>query len=581
MKTLLVVLFFAGLILISPVLPRSVAAAAFPVTKVEDTADGACDSDCSLREAIIASNTLPGSDTIEVPAGTYLLSVTGRYEDAGATGDLDITDDLTITGAGPDLTIVDGSDLDRIVHVVGPHTVHISSVALRNGNTRADAFTGDQGDRGGSISNAGGTLGLSNSVITSNLSEGDGGGIVSEGSLTLTASVVSNNDAGDGSSGFGGGIHTNGIALIMNSVINSNSANDGGGVLVIGTATISQTTLSGNHSELIGGAIDNFGTAILMETTIDGNSALAGGGIGNQESTLAISNSTISNNVADIGGGVASGGQATLTNVTISGNQAAADGGGISYPGSILSGMHLTNATISGNSADADRDGLSVSNGDLGDLFSLKNTIVAGNVDTTGEAPDCTGNPVSNGYNLVQDLTGCSLGGDTIGNITGHDPLLGPLSVNGSTTSTHALLSGSPAIDTGSSDCPPPATDQRGILRPVDGNGDGIAVCDIGAFESQPVITTSQLKEAVTALPATAFKTGGNGVRAAMLSILGDVDQALASGDTADAIDLLRNLRLRVDGCGSARDRNDWVIECTAQAQLRALIDALIDSLGG
>jgi len=555
LKTPLVFLFVVGLILISPSLPKSFAAATFTVTKMEDTADGSCDSDCSIREAIIASNTLPGSDTIEVPAGAYSLSLPDRYEDAGATGDLDITDDLTVSGAAPDSAIINGGALDRIIHIVGPHTVGISDVTLRNGNTRADPFTGDPGDKGGSIYNAGGTLSLSNSVITSNLSEGDGGGIVSEGSLSLNATVVSNNDAGDTSAGFGGGIHTNGTALITNSFITSNSANDGGGILVLGTATISQTTLSSNHSELIGGAIDNFGTAILVDSTIDGNSALVGGGIGNQESTLTLSNSTISNNVADSGGGVISGGQATLTNVTISGNEAATNGGGFGYVGSTSSGTHLLNTTVSGNSADADSDGygdgggVSVFNGDLGDLFTLKNTIVAGNVDTSGGAPDCAGNPVSNGHNLVQDVAGCSLGGDNTGNITGLDPLLGPLSMNGGTTATHALLSGSPAIDAGSGDCPPPATDQRGVSRPQDGDVGGSAVCDIGSFEvgefttATPTATPAPTQIPTASPTATATPTPIVGVHDGRLKKISASGSVVLSDGTPDVKNIVVQIR--------------------------------------
>ena len=77
-------------------------AATFTVTKTADTNDGFCDADCSLREAIIATNALPGADTITVPAGTYTLSIAGTFEDAAATGDLDITDELTFSGAGAD-----------------------------------------------------------------------------------------------------------------------------------------------------------------------------------------------------------------------------------------------------------------------------------------------------------------------------------------------------------------------------------------------------------------------------------------------------------------------------------------------
>ena len=62
------------------------------------------------------------------------------------------------------------------------------------------------------------------------------------------------------------------------------------------------------------------------------------------------------------------------------------------------------------------------------------------------------------------------------------NPLLSVLDYNGGSTKTHALLSGSPAIDAGSNDyCPP--IDQRGAFRPFDGNGDGNRVCDIGAYE--------------------------------------------------------------------------------------------------
>ncbi|NIM52595.1 MAG: CSLREA domain-containing protein, partial [Gemmatimonadales bacterium] len=84
------------------------------------------DGDCSLREAITAANTDAvvdtctagsGTDTITVPAGTYTLSIAGTGEDAAATGDLDVTDDLTINGAGADSTIIDGGGIDRVLHV--------------------------------------------------------------------------------------------------------------------------------------------------------------------------------------------------------------------------------------------------------------------------------------------------------------------------------------------------------------------------------------------------------------------------------------------------------------------------------
>ncbi|MGQ0593935.1 MAG: choice-of-anchor Q domain-containing protein [Gammaproteobacteria bacterium] len=67
--------------------------------------------------------------------------------------------------------------------------------------------------------------------------------------------------------------------------------------------------------------------------------------------------------------------------------------------------------------------------------------------------------------------------------------ILAPLADNGGPTRTHALVAGSPAVDAVKRGCPPPFTDQRGFARPVDGDGDGRAACDVGAFElaAQPL----------------------------------------------------------------------------------------------
>ncbi|HEX2196375.1 MAG TPA: CSLREA domain-containing protein, partial [Actinomycetota bacterium] len=82
------------------ILPGTAQAAAFGVTKTADTNDGACNADCSLREAVVAANASAGADTITVPAGTYTMTIAGSGEDAGATGDLDVVGELSIEGAG-------------------------------------------------------------------------------------------------------------------------------------------------------------------------------------------------------------------------------------------------------------------------------------------------------------------------------------------------------------------------------------------------------------------------------------------------------------------------------------------------
>src|SRR6266496_2154490 len=93
----------------SMVAPGPALAAGFTVTKTTDTNDGTCDADCSLREAIRAANLAPGADTINVPAGTYQLTIAnagGTNEDNNATGDLDVLGSLTIQGAGAGSTII-------------------------------------------------------------------------------------------------------------------------------------------------------------------------------------------------------------------------------------------------------------------------------------------------------------------------------------------------------------------------------------------------------------------------------------------------------------------------------------------
>ena len=115
---------------------------------------------------------------------------------------------------------------------------------------------------------------------------------------------------------------------------------------------------------------------------------------------------------------------------------------------------------------------------------TLRNTIVA----NSALGGDCSGDGTitSEGYNLDSDGT-CGFTGE--GDLSNTDPLLGPLQDNGGPTFTHALLAGSPAIDGGNpAGCTDPwgnplTTDQRGEMRPADGDCDGVPICDIGAYE--------------------------------------------------------------------------------------------------
>lgn len=225
----------------------------------------------------------------------------------------------------------------------------------------------------------------------------------------------------------------------------------------------------------ISGLVIRDGSAPTADGDNTGGGILGGG-------RLTITNTTIAGNRATFGGGLATSGASTvtLTNVTVTGNSAAEDGGGVDVEpdGSAA----LSSVTVTGNVADSDRNGGgggggldAVSTGSGGQL-NLRNTLVAGNTDTGGEAPDCIefgGTIRSLGRSLIGDTTGCDYSGGP-GDITNRSPKLSGLEHNGGPTPTHALRKGSPAIDKAGT-CP--RNDQRGLKRSLGRK------CDIGAYE--------------------------------------------------------------------------------------------------
>jgi hypothetical protein len=207
---------------------------------------------------------------------------------------------------------------------------------------------------------------------------------------------------------------------------------------------------------------------------------------------VTVTTSLITGNHAGAhGGGIYSSGTTWLANVTIAQNTASRSGGGLASVGGALEGYNLT---VAGNTAnyyggtDGTGGGIYISSG----TGRLSNSVLAANMRVILNIltpDDCSGSFSAFHYSLVQSTNGCTFANDNT--LTGVDALLLPLAANGGPTRTQALGPGSPALDAAyPGGCESPfgsllLTDQRGYGRHADGNDDGAARCDMGAFEAQ------------------------------------------------------------------------------------------------
>jgi len=460
-------------------------AATFTINSTADTVDanpgnGTCETApgngiCTLRAAIQEANALTEASTIDVPAGTYVLtqSTTCAFHVSPApynieyfqTTSLCLSRNITLIGAGADTTVIDGNHLSNDIGFAAPvmfvsfgATVEISGVTMKRGNFSVGSLFGT----GGGIRNSG-TLTLADCVLSENFTGGGGGGAVyNTGDLTVIRSTLTRNEtprAGGAIANFANPGYAGGIVKVSDSVISSNYGADGGGISNIS------------------------GTVIITGSTISDNFAVQAGGISNSNGSF----NTM-----------------TLTNVTVSGNRANQAGGILNS-----STMHLNNVTITNNTAQWSSDPNRGIGGGLLGVVTLQNTLIAGNFAAGNfgfpPGPDCYtggGALTSQGYNLIQNTNGCTIFGDTTGNITGQDPKLGLLTDNGGRTPTHALADSSPAIDAGNPAKPGSggaacaALDQLGFLRPL-----GVR-CDIGAFERRGGFSVTRV------LPSSGGNTG-------------------------------------------------------------------------
>ncbi len=389
----------------------------------------------------------------------------------------------------------------RDATIVGNNTYSYGSdgggVAVLNGTLVAEGVTISGNSTPGSIASGAGlflenvtAMLTNNTVITGNTSTGSnagGSGIYAKDSdVTVQDSTIAfNTTVGTNSRGAGvqleGGVFTS-----LDSIIgfNTTAGMDAmGGGIYSGNAdvTLIRTALTENVTNGLGshggGIFHDGGTLTIRDSSVSGNDANAsntlGGGVYSKNSGLNFT---------------------TILNSTVSGNTANLRGGGVFNAGGLTAILH---STVAQNSTPSFGQGAGVAS--LG-TASLAQTAVSNSIVADNFAASDPMNPdddvafvdglfentiVSQGYNLVE--AGIALGSfNQPGDLTGVDPMLGPLQNNGGFTGTHALLPGSPAIEAGD-----PAFDPNAFVDPLvnDQRGAGFSRVfgniDIGSFEVQ------------------------------------------------------------------------------------------------
>lgn len=624
-------LFLAGAFMVP-----AVQAATITVNASDDTqtpGDGLCSLPEALGNASNNNETTSGDcaqgdtglDEIDIDAslsgGTITL--------AGTTLTI-ITEAVTISGPDADDAngvTIDGNGNSRVFSILGSapneFKVTLNDMTLTGGNTggnteqggalyalnadvefnhvkvTASSTTGDNSE-GGAVYVEDGDVTLNDCEFTDNFTTGyasSGGALTVWGGETTIKDCTFTGNSTRNHHSDGGAIYARGFADISGSILDGNwtegDASEGGGLYVIvGAADIDGSRITNNYTEgqnaggggmYINGSLGN-GDLDMVDTTVADNRAKGfnadGGGVRVNTGNVTINASTISGNATESssaqGGGLnVNQGDVDLINSTVSGNSTSdsgVTGGGIYLVDGTAT---LRHSTVAYNQASGAFDGIFLGSGD--DLV-LENSLVI--QQAAGETACSTVSNNSATASLATD-TSCTGTATALADIKLQD-----LAANGGVTETHALLTGSVAIDTADAtlcNALMPSEDQREVVRPVDGDDSGTAECDIGSFEYEP--DDLDFGDAPSPYPTLLADDGAGHVIEAAAPILGalideeddgqpgaDAGEGGTDGDDADTSDDEDGVSFTAAMAGGASATVDVVVSGAA-----GLLNAWID----
>ena len=280
--------------------------ATFVVTNLNDSGAG------SLRQAIADANANFGHDTIVFQLGSVLTTNIASIQDqtfsnesgsviALTSGELEITDSVTINGPGAKYLMISGQNASRVFNISSARTrINVNLNGMTVSFAKLLESLGVRAE-GGGIYSSNCNLGIFDSAITNN-EAAIGGGIYAEnGVLNVIRSTVSSNTATDDGGAIAG--DSNAEVYITNSLVSNNTAPaQRTGIRSFYFMAIINSTVTGNDSDLSGAAIRNYGDLVLVNATVSHNRGYGVENLGNASSGNSIIARNISATMTDVSG---------------------------------------------------------------------------------------------------------------------------------------------------------------------------------------------------------------------------------------------------------------------------------------